>query len=72
MVGQLDLDVATEQDHGLADALRFAELTDRTAAGRPTPDEFFDFGFDMLLFGLHDARSIATLDDQRRAAENTR
>jgi AcrR family transcriptional regulator len=55
MVGQLDLDVATERGQDSDDALRFTELTDRTAAGRPTPDEFFDFGFDMLLFGLHEA-----------------
>jgi TetR/AcrR family tetracycline transcriptional repressor len=52
MVGQLDLDVVTERGQHSDDALRFAELTDRTAAGRPTPDEFFDFGFDLMLAGL--------------------
>jgi len=55
MVGQLDLDVAAEPGQDSDDALRFAELTDRTAAGRPTPDEFFDFGFDLLLTGLRAA-----------------
>jgi AcrR family transcriptional regulator len=52
MVGQLDLDVAAERGQDSDDALRFAELTDRTAADGPTPDEFFDFGFDLLLTGL--------------------
>jgi AcrR family transcriptional regulator len=52
MVGQLDLDVATERDRDSPDALRFAELTHRTPAGGPTPDEFFEFGFDLLLCGL--------------------
>ena len=55
MVGQLDLDVAAEPGQDSDDALRFAELTDRTAAGGPTPDEFFDFGFDLLLTGLREA-----------------
>ena len=55
MVGQLDLDVVADRTTDSPDALRFAELTDRTAAGRPTPDEFFDFGFDLLLTGLRDA-----------------
>jgi TetR/AcrR family transcriptional regulator, tetracycline repressor protein len=55
MVGQLDLDVAAERDQDSYDARRFAELTDRTVAGGPTPDEFFDFGFDLLLTGLRDA-----------------
>jgi hypothetical protein len=53
MIGQLDLDVASDQENGSADASRFAELVDRSAGGRrPTPDEFFDFGFDLLLAGL--------------------
>jgi hypothetical protein len=55
MVGQLDLDVAAERDQDSYDARRFAELTDRTAAGGPTPGEFFDFGFDLLLTGLREA-----------------
>jgi AcrR family transcriptional regulator len=54
MVGQLDLDVATERGRDSADALRFAELTQRTPAGGPTPDEYFEFGFDLLLCGLRD------------------
>jgi TetR/AcrR family tetracycline transcriptional repressor len=55
MVGQLDLDVAAERGQDSDDALRFAALTDRTATGGPTPDEFFDFGFDLLLTGLREA-----------------
>ena len=55
MVGQLDLDVIADRSDDSPDALRFAELTDRTASGRrPTPDQFFDFGFDLLLIGLRD------------------
>jgi TetR/AcrR family transcriptional regulator, tetracycline repressor protein len=57
MVGQLDLDVAAERGQDSDDALRFAELTERTAAGGPTPDEFFDFGFDLLLTGLREVLS---------------
>lgn len=52
MVGQLDLDVATERGRDSDDALRFAELTHRTPADGPTTDEFFEFGFDLLLCGL--------------------
>jgi AcrR family transcriptional regulator len=55
MVGQLDLDVATERGRESDDALRFAELTERTPASGPTADEFFDFGFDLLLCGLRSA-----------------
>lgn len=55
MVGQLDLDVVADQGIDSPDALRFAELTDRTSRGRrPTPDQFFDFGFDLLLTGLRE------------------
>jgi AcrR family transcriptional regulator len=54
MVGQLDLDVATERGRDSDDALRFAELTQRTPAGGPTPDEYFEFGFELLLCGLRD------------------
>jgi AcrR family transcriptional regulator len=55
MVGQLDLDVVADRGTDSTDALRFAELTDRSARGRrPTPDEFFDFGFDLLLIGLRE------------------
>ena len=54
MVGQLDLDVATELGKDSTDALRFAELINRSAgAHQPTPDEFFNFGFDLLLTGLN-------------------
>jgi AcrR family transcriptional regulator len=66
MVGQLDLDVVADRGDDSADARRFAELIDRSAGGRrPTPNELFDFGFDLLLNGLrnvlespreHDAR----------------
>jgi AcrR family transcriptional regulator len=52
MIGQLDLDVVA---HGAdtSDAPRFAQLMGRSADGRqPTPDEFFDFGFGLLLTGL--------------------
>ena len=53
MIGQLDLDVVTDRGKESTDTSRFAELTDRSAGGRrPTPDEFFDFGFDLLLAGL--------------------
>ncbi len=53
MIGQLDLDVASDREKDSADALRFKELVDRSAGGqRPTPDDFFDFGFDLLLAGL--------------------
>jgi TetR/AcrR family transcriptional regulator, tetracycline repressor protein len=53
MIGQLDLDVVADRGTDAADAMRFAELIDRSAGGRqPTPDEFFDFGFDLLLVGL--------------------
>jgi hypothetical protein len=53
MIGQLDLDVASAREKDSADALRFKELVDRSAGGRrPTPDDFFDFGFDLLLAGL--------------------
>jgi TetR/AcrR family tetracycline transcriptional repressor len=55
MIGQLDLDVVADRSADSPDALRFAELTDRRASGRsPTPDQFFDFGFDLLLTGLRD------------------
>ncbi len=55
MVGQLDLDLVADRSANLGDARRFAELTGRSAGGRqPTPDEFFDFGFDMLLSGLRE------------------
>jgi AcrR family transcriptional regulator len=56
MIGQLDLDVVTDPGKDSTDASRFKELVDRTAGGRrPTPDEFFDFGFDLLLTGLRQA-----------------
>lgn len=55
MVGQLDLDVVADRSPDSPDARRFAELTGRRARGRtPTPDQFFDFGFDLLLTGLRD------------------
>jgi AcrR family transcriptional regulator len=53
MIGQLDLDVASDREKDSADALKFKELVDRSAGGRrPTPDDYFDFGFDLLLTGL--------------------
>ena len=53
MVGQLDLDVLGVENGDGNDPTQFAELIDRRAGGRrPTPDEFFDFGFDVLLAGL--------------------
>lgn len=53
MIGQLDLDVLTDRGKDSTDTSRFAELIDRSGGGqRPTPDEFFDFGFDLLLAGL--------------------
>ncbi len=54
IIGQLDLDVAAERGAGTSEGRRFAELVDRTAGtGRPTPDQIFDFGFGLLLSGLH-------------------
>jgi AcrR family transcriptional regulator len=63
MVGQLDLDVVVERGKNSTDARRFAELIDRSAGGqRPSPDELFDFGFDVLLMGLrqvlHSGRQV--------------
>ena len=56
MVGQLDLDVASVREKDSGDASRFKELVDRTAGGRrPSSDDFFDFGFDLLLAGLRQA-----------------
>jgi AcrR family transcriptional regulator len=53
MVGQLDLDVASRSGGGGSNDERFAELVNRTASGhQPTPDDIFDFGFDLLLGGL--------------------
>jgi AcrR family transcriptional regulator len=53
MVGQLDLDVVVERKETTTDGNRFAELIDRSAGGqRPSPDELFDFGFDLMLVGL--------------------
>ena len=55
MVGQLDLDLVADRGADPGDASRFVELTARSAGGRrPTPDEFFDFGFDLLLTGLRE------------------
>jgi TetR/AcrR family transcriptional regulator, tetracycline repressor protein len=55
MIGQLDLDVASDRVRDSPDASKFAELVDRRADGRrPSPDDFFDFGFDLLLAGLRD------------------
>jgi TetR/AcrR family transcriptional regulator, tetracycline repressor protein len=56
MIGQLDLDVAADRGSGTSEGLAFVELMDSTAgSGRPTPDEIFDFGFSLLLAGLHAA-----------------
>jgi AcrR family transcriptional regulator len=53
MVGQLDLDVVVERKEATTDGNRFAELIDRSRGGqRPSPDELFDFGFDLMLVGL--------------------
>lgn len=52
MVGQLDLDVLVERGEASPADNRFAELLDRTGGQRPSPDELFDFGFDVLLIGL--------------------
>jgi len=65
MVGQLDLDVVAERGKDFTDARRFAELMDRSAGGRrPSPDELFDFGFDVLLVGLrqllHSGRHVTS------------
>jgi AcrR family transcriptional regulator len=50
MIGQLDLDLTTHDD---ATDPRFAELVaHRTGGRRPTPDQLFDFGFDLILTGL--------------------
>lgn len=58
MIGQLDLDVVSDRGRDSPDALKFAELVDRRADGaRPTPDDFFDFGFDLLLAGLRQVLS---------------
>jgi AcrR family transcriptional regulator len=55
MVGQLDLDVVVERKEATTDGNRFAELIDRSGGGqRPSPDELFDFGFDLMLVGLRD------------------
>ena len=55
MIGQLDLDVAASRRDQPGDALRFAELIGREAGGsRPTPDDFFDFGFGLLLTALRE------------------
>jgi AcrR family transcriptional regulator len=66
MVGQLDLDVVADRGQDATDASRFAELIDRSAGGRqPTPDEFFDFGFGLLLAGLHEVlESLPTSTNQ--------
>jgi hypothetical protein len=63
MVGQLDLDVVVERREATNDGNRFAELIDRSAGGqRPSPDELFDFGFDLMLVGLREV-----LDSRRHA-----
>lgn len=50
MIGQLDLDL-TSYD-GDTDS-RFAELVAHRAHGhQPTPDDIFEFGFDLILTGL--------------------
>jgi AcrR family transcriptional regulator len=55
MIGQLDLDVVADPSGAPGTGTRFAELTGRAAGDRrPTPDEFFDFGFDLLLIGLRE------------------
>jgi len=55
MIGQLDLDVAASRRDESVDARRFDELIGRDAGGRrPTPDEFFDFGFGLLLSALRE------------------
>jgi hypothetical protein len=65
MVGQLDLDVLVERGEAASDGKRFAELIDRSAGGqRPSPDELFDFGFDVLVIGLR-----AVLEDRRHVAQ---
>lgn len=60
MVGQLDLDFADRADRDAAERPfddRFAELITRGASGhRPTTDDLFDFGFDLLLAGLRHLR----------------
>jgi AcrR family transcriptional regulator len=54
MMGQLELDVVADRGEDTTTDRRFAELIGRSAADRePTPDEFFDFGFGLLLTGLH-------------------
>jgi TetR/AcrR family tetracycline transcriptional repressor len=55
MIGQLDLDVVSDRGLDSADSSRFTELVDRRVGGRrPTPDDYFDFGFDLLLAGLRE------------------
>jgi len=55
MIGQLELDVAVSRRAGSANARQFAELISRDAGGRrPTPDEFFEFGFGLLLTALRE------------------
>jgi TetR/AcrR family transcriptional regulator, tetracycline repressor protein len=54
MIGQLDLDVAANRGAGTNEASRFAALMDRTVDRRPTSDDIFDFGFGLLLAGLHE------------------
>lgn len=50
MIGQLDLDLTTHE--GDTDP-RFAKLVARHANDhQPTPDDLFDFGFDLILTGL--------------------
>jgi AcrR family transcriptional regulator len=53
MVGQLGLDHAAEGARQNAGDPRFSDLVSSTAdRPRPSPDEIFDFGFELLLAGL--------------------